>query len=137
MSMDNLGMYFDKQGKMIPAGVWSAAIANVRYSRVDLTYLNGFKISTTWLGLNHNFGGFGPPLIFETMIFETGPLHCDELGLSENQWRYATLEDAQEGHTAAVKIVARLLASLPTQRQAVRSAAMSKNGRCIRFKGEG
>ena len=30
--------------------------------------INNLKISTVWLGVNHNYFG-GPPLLFETMIF--------------------------------------------------------------------
>jgi hypothetical protein len=31
--------------------------------------LYGERLSTVWLGLNHNFFGGGPPLIYETMLF--------------------------------------------------------------------
>lgn len=31
--------------------------------------LYGEKLSTVWLGLDHNFSRVGPPLIFETMLF--------------------------------------------------------------------
>lgn len=31
--------------------------------------LYGEKLSTVWLGLDHNFSRTGPPLIFETMLF--------------------------------------------------------------------
>jgi len=30
--------------------------------------INGFRVSTVWLGLNHNYF-VGEPLIFETMVF--------------------------------------------------------------------
>jgi hypothetical protein len=39
--------------------------------------------------------GKGPPILFETMIFG-GPLH-------EYCWRYASWDDAQAGHKAAVR----------------------------------
>ena len=55
----------------------------------------GVRVSTVFLGLDHNFGGDGPPILWETMIFG-GPLD----GYQE---RYATSDDAQLGHLEAVK----------------------------------
>ena len=57
------------------------------------------RISTVFLGLNHNFCGDGPPLIFETMVFG-GPL-------DQEQERYSTWEQAEAGHAA---MLARLIA---------------------------
>lgn len=52
---------------------------------------DGARISTIFLGLDHQFCGNGPPLIFETMVFG-GPLDkC-------RKWRYSTEEDVLEGH---------------------------------------
>lgn len=51
------------------------------------------RISTVFLGLDHRYDrydGHGPPLVFETMIFG-GPL-------DEEQARYATMDEAKEGH---------------------------------------
>jgi hypothetical protein len=39
---------------------------------VAFTNLDGVRVSTVFLGLDHNFMEGGPPLLFETMIFE-GP----------------------------------------------------------------
>jgi hypothetical protein len=54
---------------------------------------NGLFVSTVWLGLNHNFLGDGPPLIFETMVFLPLPSH-DSIDMQ----RYATEEEAKRGH---------------------------------------
>lgn len=35
--------------------------------------LYGEKLSTVWLGLDHNWGGGGAPLIYETMLFAPDP----------------------------------------------------------------
>jgi len=51
----------------------------------------GDHVSTVWLGLDHSFGGDGPPLIFETMIF-------DRRGESISCDRYATEVEALAGH---------------------------------------
>lgn len=54
-------------------------------------------VSTVFLGLDHNFGGKGPPVLFETMVFG-GPL-------DEEQERYCTREEALAGHAAMVERV--------------------------------
>ena len=56
----------------------------------------GSSVSTVFLGLDHNFGGDGPPLLFETMVF--GGLFDDE------QKRYATYEEAEKGHLLMVEL---------------------------------
>jgi hypothetical protein len=35
--------------------------------------LYGERLSTVWLGLDHNFMGEGPPIIYETMLFAPDP----------------------------------------------------------------
>ena len=59
------------------------------------------RISTIFLGLDHQFGD-GPPLIFETMVFG-GPL-------SDEMDRYSTWDEAAEGHA---KMVARVKEETP------------------------
>lgn len=56
---------------------------------------NGTKVSTVFLGTDHNFEG-GTPILWETMIF----------GGPEDQYqkRYATREEALIGHAKAVKL---------------------------------
>ena len=78
--------------------------------RVAETTINGWWVSTVFLGLNHGFGG--PPLWFETMVFEdkdsppppeTGnKIHAL---LNEMQWRYATWTEAKEGHETIVEMI--------------------------------
>ena len=60
-----------------------------------------YWVSTVYLGIDHNFGQ-GPPLIFETMIFDNA---ADEF--LSFQDRYATEEQAIAGHDAAVRAVVR------------------------------
>jgi len=52
------------------------------------------RVSTVFLGLDHNFGD-GEPVLFETMIFG-GPL-------AGEMWRYATWAEAEQGHRQAVE----------------------------------
>ena len=63
----------------------------VRFDEID-----GVKISTVFLGIDHAFG-FAVPLLFETMIF--GGKHDDY------QDRCSTWEQAQEMHETALRLV--------------------------------
>lgn len=63
--------------------------------RVALTKISSnVKVSTVFLGLDHNWGLAGPPAIFETMVFG-GPM-------DQEQDRYSTWEQAEAGHEAMV-----------------------------------
>lgn len=59
--------------------------------RVAYDEIDGIRVSTVFLGLDHAWDG-GPPLIFETMIFG-GPLDGE-------QDRYSTWDEAAKGHAA-------------------------------------
>jgi hypothetical protein len=64
--------------------------------RVSFTQISPqVHVSTIFLGLDHNFGMYGPPLLFETMVFG-GALHeaCE---------RYATWQEAEVGHAFMVQ----------------------------------
>ena len=71
--------------------------ANQDKKRVASTVIGTVRISTVFLGLNHNFMGKGKPLIFETMVF--GGKH------DEYQERYSTYKEAEDGHREAVDLV--------------------------------
>lgn len=66
---------------------------------------DGTFVSTVFLGLDHSFSnGVGPPILFETMIGK----HDRETSANtweDHQWRYATWQEAEAGHKAAVKLV--------------------------------
>jgi hypothetical protein len=59
--------------------------------------IGAVRISTVFLGLDHNFNPHGPPILFETMIF--GGTH------DQYQDRYATKAEALAGHARAVNMV--------------------------------
>lgn len=86
-------MFYDRQGKPIPVEEWALKLADRQYTRIGENYIGPYRVSTVWLGLNHNFFGSGPALIFETIIFpmETGVMH-----------RYPTEAAALDGHDQAV-----------------------------------
>ena len=54
--------------------------------------LEGCRISTVFLGIDHNFGDDSPPLLFETMVFGGK--------FDQEQDRYATYDEALAGHEA-------------------------------------
>ena len=56
----------------------------------------GRRVSTVWLGLDHSFGREGPPLIFETMLFERDSWSEEDVA------RHSTLEEAEAGHRRMV-----------------------------------
>jgi hypothetical protein len=68
---------------------------NIEDRIVEKTLKNGSEISTVFLCIDHNFGGEGPPIVFETMIFG-GPLD----GL---QFRCCTWDEAVEQHKKIVE----------------------------------
>jgi hypothetical protein len=60
------------------------------------------RVSTVFLGLDHNHFGHGPPLLFETMVF---------LGDSTiEQEQYSTWREAEDGHA---RIVAKVFKATP------------------------
>jgi hypothetical protein len=58
-------------------------------------------VSTVFLGLDHQYGE-GPPLLFETMVFNRKPDGEIDFG-GEETFRYATWDAAEAGHKAVVK----------------------------------
>lgn len=66
---------------------------------VGKTTIGKVKISTVFLGLDHNFDG-GKPLIYETMVFGGE--------LDGEQMRYSTKQEAIKGHEEIVKKVKQL-----------------------------
>lgn len=84
--------YFNRQGQPVSQEEWVANFALDR--RVAVTDLGKLgRVSTVFLGMNHAYGG-GPPLIFETMIFD-GPM-------DQYMDRYSTEDEALDGHGFAV-----------------------------------
>jgi len=88
---------------------------------VALDMIGPYRVSTVFLGLDHDYGRFFPggesrsPLIFETMIFddsreESCPYFSRKFHPSFSfQRRYRTWEEAIEGHAYAKKISGRML----------------------------
>jgi hypothetical protein len=95
------GLY-DRQGKPMSLEDWGSRLEKDKsYRRVAETTLpNGLYVSTVWLGIDHSFGE-GPPLIFESMAFQS-QAPGEFLGPDLDQMRYSTEEEALAGHKMMV-----------------------------------
>lgn len=60
--------------------------------RVALDFVGDHRVSTVFLGLDHNWSQEGPPLIFETMVF------ADEGWDEQDCYRCSTYEEAELQH---------------------------------------
>ena len=97
---DSIIKHYNMEGEVIPFEDWIKLVEDPDYRKVDRTEFSENEfVSTVLLGLDHNFGGHGPPKIFETMSHENGEW--------VEQVRYATKEEAKAGHAV---VVARVLA---------------------------
>lgn len=68
--------------------------------RAALDQVGQAEVSTVFLGLDHSFGD-GPPILFETLVF--APREDGEyVGVESSMRRYATKEEALEGHREVV-----------------------------------
>jgi hypothetical protein len=74
---------------------WARWFEEFGNRRVAETQVGDRRVSTVFLGLDHQFLDTGPPLLFETMIF--GPYSSDDY-----QERCSTWQEAEEQHARAV-----------------------------------
>lgn len=66
--------------------------------KVAFNEIDGVRVSTVFLGLDHRFDNGGDPILFETMIF--GGDH------DQYQARATTWADAEHEHAKALKLIA-------------------------------
>src|SRR3982751_5760752 len=67
--------------------------------RVGIDRVNGKRISTVFLGIDHSFGSNDGPLLFETMVFKDNgydDIYCE---------RYKTYNEAVTGHNRVIELV--------------------------------
>jgi hypothetical protein len=76
--------------------------------RVALDEVNGVRVSTVFLGLDHGWGR-GAPVLWETMSFprEDTPPDDPRWKWSDYQERYTSAADARAGHARVVEAVRR------------------------------
>jgi len=90
-----------------------AAWFETAYRIVAKTRVGDALVSTVFLGLDHNFGAGGDPLLFETLVF------LGEDGSTGAMRRYFIWAEAEAGHAA---LVAELLAEMATAEGNVKAA---------------
>ncbi len=84
----------------VSLGEWATSMEHEN-RRVRLTRIGPFEVSTVFLGLDHNFSGVGPPVIFETMTFLRGVESGEEID-NEQDGRSCTWTEAEAMHQRAV-----------------------------------
>lgn len=104
---DGRPSHYDRQGNPLTLEQWIVLHGDRdnNYKRVASTHLGfdgGIWISTVWLGVDYNFMRVGPPIIFETMVFDTT---SEERMSDVFMDRYSTEEEALAGHEAMVALV--------------------------------
>ena len=95
--------------------IWAQWYSDHSKRRVAEDYTRFYRLSSVFLGIDHNFSENGPPLLFETMLFEReatiklfwGKLRTyNEEAFSdqdETQWRFATWDDTYANHQAILR----------------------------------
>lgn len=74
--------------------------------RVRLTRVGPYLVSTVFLGMDHNFGDDGPPILFETMVYCEGvPGEFRGVSWLDHQERCATWEEAEQQHLLMIEEV--------------------------------
>ncbi len=74
---------------------WGLWLESAERHVADTTLPDGTRISTVFLGLDHNLRGIGAPLLYESKTFGGT--------LNQQQERYATWGEAAAGHAAMVE----------------------------------
>jgi hypothetical protein len=87
--------FYDRDGSPIGLLAWTELFEDRSYQRVAEDVVGPYRVSTVWLGADHNFGGVGAPLIFETMVFGEGEA-------DEETHRWCTEAEAVAGHEQVV-----------------------------------
>ena len=68
---------------------------------VALDFIAGIRVSTVFLGIDHNFSMSGRPILFETAVF------VGRWGRDVDMFRYCIYEDAEAGHKKIVEEIKR------------------------------
>jgi hypothetical protein len=82
---------------------WGRWYENHDARRIDDTQVDELRVSTVFLGLDHNWFGHGPPILFETMVFGADANATPGADLFCR--RYATKAEAEAGHALIVAAV--------------------------------
>lgn len=109
--------YYAVNGRPMNQMEWARAFAHYRHIGEDYVRVRGltFRVSTVWLGLDHNWRPGGPPLIFETAVFEGRRRRIYDGMMA----RYSTLTEAQRGHVRMLRTLKRIAREQPRHPQLI------------------
>lgn len=96
--------YYGPDGQPLTLKEFCSQIEDPKARRVAEDWIGPRWVSTVWLGIDHGFGMAGPPLIFETMVFDGNPEQGAQ-AVEDFTQRYPTREAAEEGHRHVVDLV--------------------------------
>lgn len=90
-------------------------------NHVAFDVINGWEISTIWLGLDSITRYFERlhPMIFETMIFKKNETIQDKEEFIDFQKRYSSLDEAEKGHKEICELVTKTSTILNTETHVV------------------
>jgi hypothetical protein len=81
---------------------WARQYEDIEKRRVGSDLVDGLRVSTVFLGVDHDFSG-GPPVLFETTVFDEDP--GGRPGADLRCWRYQTYVAAVAGHEEVVMAI--------------------------------
>lgn len=107
--------FYDMKGRPVTLKDAERMLGQDRHVGDTYLFQNGrhLRVSTVLLGVDYGWGD-GPPVIFETMIFQKE--HADP-SLDGYQLRYRTKREAELGHHRVVRMVRELLRRKPLIRK--------------------
>jgi hypothetical protein len=85
---------------------WSTWFEEANRHVAKTTLEGGIYVSTVFLGIDHSWTESGPPILFETMVFDPRRPRLEQW-VEEYTRRYTTWEEAEAGHKQVVEEVLR------------------------------
>ena len=88
-------MYMIRDGKPVQVDILTGAawLENDDNRHLAENFIGDIRVSTVFLGIDHNYSRQGPPVLWETMAFRSGEA-------IDRQDRYTSEEAAWAGHEA-------------------------------------
>ncbi|HTF53635.1 MAG TPA: hypothetical protein VK735_39835 [Pseudonocardia sp.] len=110
--------HYNREGDPISLVELGRLYEDLDYRRVVFTKVGPYEVSTAWLGTDHRYGD-GPPLIFETMVFEPprdryialiNKVIADHPEFEEFTTRHSTEDEARREHELIVETLRQAVA---------------------------
>jgi len=110
-------IYYGRKGEPLDMFEWARLFEDRDYAVIahdelpPTTKCIASRLSTVWLGIDHNWLMHGPPIIFETMRFGLHQKAVLDFPDPEDpnerteSWRYSTEEQASLGHKLILRLI--------------------------------